>query len=82
MFYLPYIHAYLISVTNKHHFSDGELLFQFRMNFRRRRRLMELLNERTRAIPESHDSPFCLRKQNTESSNNSFLSGECDGVGC
>ncbi|KAG7335877.1 hypothetical protein KOW79_000570 [Hemibagrus wyckioides] len=67
-------HGIIQHVTNKHHFSDGDLLFQFRMNFRRRRRLMELLNERTRVIPESHDSPFCLRKQNTEISNNSFLS--------
>ncbi|TSR75303.1 DEP domain-containing mTOR-interacting protein [Bagarius yarrelli] len=67
-------HGIIQHVTNKHHFSDGDLLFQFRMNFRRRRRLMELLNERTRVIPESHDSPFCLRKQNTENSNNSFLS--------
>ncbi|KAK3571961.1 hypothetical protein QTP86_020481 [Hemibagrus guttatus] len=67
-------HGIIQHVTNKHHFSDGDLLFQFRMNFRRRRRLMELLNERARVIPESHDSPFCLRKQNTESSNNSFLS--------
>ncbi|MCJ8728813.1 hypothetical protein PDJAM_G00008340 [Pangasius djambal] len=67
-------HGIIQHVTNKHHFADGNLLFQFRMNFRRRRRLMELLNERTRVIPESHDSPFCLRKQNTESSNNSFLS--------
>ncbi|XP_053089144.1 DEP domain-containing mTOR-interacting protein isoform X1 [Pangasianodon hypophthalmus] len=67
-------HGIIQHVTNKHHFADGNLLFQFRMNFRRRRRLMELLNERTRVIPESHDSPFCLRKQNTDSSNNSFLS--------
>lgn len=67
-------HGIIQHVTNKHHFSDGDLLFQFRMNFRRRRRLMELLNERTRMIPESHDSPFCLRKQNTENGNNSFLS--------
>ncbi|XP_053482838.1 DEP domain-containing mTOR-interacting protein isoform X1 [Ictalurus furcatus] len=67
-------HGIIQHVTNKHHFADGDLLFQFRLNFRRRRRLMELLNERTRVIPESHDSPFCLRKQNMDSSNNSFLS--------
>ncbi|CAB1321325.1 unnamed protein product [Coregonus sp. 'balchen'] len=63
-----------IVMTNKHHFVDGGLLYQFRLNFRRRRRLMELLNERCRTIPESHDSPFCLRKQNPEGGNTSFLS--------
>ncbi|KAF5901087.1 collagen alpha-1(XIV) chain isoform X1, partial [Clarias magur] len=67
-------HGIIQHVTNQHHFGDGDLLFQFRMNFRRRRRLMELLNERTRMIPESHDSPFCLRKQTMDSSSNSFLS--------
>lgn len=54
---------------------DGGLLYQFRMNFRRRRRLMELLNERWRSIPENQDSPFCLRKQASEGGNTSFLSG-------
>ncbi|XP_062848621.1 DEP domain-containing mTOR-interacting protein [Trichomycterus rosablanca] len=67
-------HGIIQHVTNSHNFEDGGLLFQFRMNFRRRRRLMELLNERNHVIPESHDSPFCLRKQNTENGNNSFLS--------
>lgn len=65
----------LSAVTNKHHFADGPLLYQFRMNFRRRRRLIELLHERGRGIPESHDSPFCLRKQNSDGGNTSFLSG-------
>lgn len=65
----------LSAVTNKHHFADGALLYQFRMNFRRRRRLMELLYERGRGIPESHDSPFCLRKQSSDGGNTSFLSG-------
>uniref|UniRef100_A0A3Q2XX05 DEP domain containing MTOR-interacting protein n=1 Tax=Hippocampus comes TaxID=109280 RepID=A0A3Q2XX05_HIPCM len=67
-------HGIIQHVTNKHHFVDGPLLFQFRMNFRRRRRLMELLQERGRGIPESHDSPFCLRKQNSDGGNTSFLS--------
>ncbi|XP_061531148.1 DEP domain-containing mTOR-interacting protein isoform X1 [Phycodurus eques] len=67
-------HGIIQHVTNKHHFVDGPLLFQFRMNFRRRRRLMELLHERGRGIPESHDSPFCLRKQNSDGGNTSFLS--------
>lgn len=68
-------HFFFVSVTNKHHFVDGPLLYQFRMNFRRRRRLIELLHERSRGIPESHDSPFCLRKQNSDGGNTSFLSG-------
>ena len=38
---------------------------------------MELLAERGR-IPESHDSPFCLRKQNSDGGNTSFLSGGWD----
>uniref|UniRef100_A0A3B4BHE7 DEP domain-containing protein n=1 Tax=Periophthalmus magnuspinnatus TaxID=409849 RepID=A0A3B4BHE7_9GOBI len=67
-------HGIIQHVTNKHHFVDGPLLYQFRMNFRRRRRLIELLHERSRTIPESHDSPFCLRKQNSDGSNTSFLS--------
>uniref|UniRef100_A0A3P8TMU2 DEP domain containing MTOR-interacting protein n=1 Tax=Amphiprion percula TaxID=161767 RepID=A0A3P8TMU2_AMPPE len=67
-------HGIIQHVTNKHHFIDGPLLFQFRMNFRRRRRLIELLHERGRSIPESHDSPFCLRKQNSDGGNTSFLS--------
>uniref|UniRef100_A0A3Q3WRB8 DEP domain-containing protein n=1 Tax=Mola mola TaxID=94237 RepID=A0A3Q3WRB8_MOLML len=34
-------HGIIQHVTNKHHFTDGPLLYQFRMNFRRRRRLIE-----------------------------------------
>uniref|UniRef100_A0A671PRR8 DEP domain-containing mTOR-interacting protein-like n=1 Tax=Sinocyclocheilus anshuiensis TaxID=1608454 RepID=A0A671PRR8_9TELE len=67
-------HGIIQHVSNKHHFVDGGLLYQFRMNFRRRRRLIELLNERCRSIPENHDSPFCLRKQGSEGGNTSFLS--------
>lgn len=67
-------HGIIQHVSDQHHFGDGRLLFQFRMNFRRRRRLMELLVERSRVIPESQESPFCLRKQNPDSGNSSFLS--------
>ncbi|KAK4827301.1 hypothetical protein QYF61_016528 [Mycteria americana] len=36
---------------------------------------MELLTERSRLMPESHDSPFCLRKQNHDNrKHTSFLS--------
>lgn len=56
---------------------DSNLLYQCRMNFRRRRRLMELLTEKSRLMPESHDSPFCLRKQNHDNrKHTSFLSGD------
>ncbi|XP_077191949.1 DEP domain-containing mTOR-interacting protein-like [Paroedura picta] len=62
-------------VSNRHNFYDGNLLYQFRINFRRRRRLTELLNENsTRTLSDSPDSPFCLRKLNPEQNSSSFLS--------
>ncbi|XP_025896519.1 DEP domain-containing mTOR-interacting protein [Nothoprocta perdicaria] len=68
-------HGIIQHVSNKHHFMDSNLLYQCRMNFRRRRRLMELLTEKSRLGPESHDSPFCLRKQNHDNrKHTSFLS--------
>nr|XP_033788965.1 DEP domain-containing mTOR-interacting protein isoform X2 [Geotrypetes seraphini] len=67
-------HGIIQHVSNKHHFVDSNLLYQFRMNFRRRRRLMELLSERSPLLPENYDSPFCLRKQNHDSKATSFLS--------
>lgn len=64
------------SVSNKHPFVDSNLLYQFRMNFRRRRRLMELLNEKSPSSQETHDSPFCLRKQSHDNrKSTSFMSG-------
>lgn len=66
-------------VSNRHHFFDSDLLYQFWINFRRRRRLTELLNENSsRVLSESPDSPFCLRKLNPEPGNTSFLSGNWD----
>lgn len=63
-------------VSNRHHFFDSDILYHFWINFRRRRRLTELLNENSsRALSESPDSPFCLRKLNPEPGNTSFLSG-------
>lgn len=71
----------LFPVSNKHHFMDSSLLYQCRMNFRRRRRLMELLTEKSRLMPESHDSPFCLRKQNHDNrKHTSFLSGDSSTI--
>ncbi|XP_069076777.1 DEP domain-containing mTOR-interacting protein isoform X1 [Pleurodeles waltl] len=67
-------HGIIQHVSNKHHFMDSNLLYQFRMNFRRRRRLMELLSERSPIVSESQDSPFCLRKQNHDNKTTSFLS--------
>ncbi|KAJ1122683.1 hypothetical protein NDU88_001168 [Pleurodeles waltl] len=62
-------------VSNRHHFFDSNLLYLFRINFRRRRRLTELLNDNLiRPQPGSPDSPFCLRKLNPEPGNSSFLS--------
>lgn len=63
-------------VSNRHHFFDSDILYQFWINFRRRRRLTELLNENSsRALSESPDSPFCLRKLNPDPGSTSFLSG-------
>nr|XP_014342409.1 PREDICTED: DEP domain-containing mTOR-interacting protein-like [Latimeria chalumnae] len=69
-------HGILQHVSNRHHFFDSNLLYQFRINFRRRRRLTELLNDNLvlRSIQECPESPFCLRKLNPEQGNSSFLS--------
>ncbi|XP_038659196.1 DEP domain-containing mTOR-interacting protein-like isoform X2 [Scyliorhinus canicula] len=67
-------HGIIQHVSSHHHFFDGNLLYQFRINFRRRRRLTELLSENSGTAQESHDSPFCLRKLNPEQDGTSFLS--------
>ncbi|KAJ6665731.1 hypothetical protein lerEdw1_002101 [Lerista edwardsae] len=68
-------HGIIQHVSAHNHFYDSSLLYQFRINFRRRRRLTELLNENSpRALSESPDSPFCLRKLNPEQNGCSFLS--------
>ncbi|XP_043945836.1 DEP domain-containing mTOR-interacting protein-like [Protopterus annectens] len=67
-------HGIIQHVSNRHHFFDSNLLYQFWINFRRRRRLTELLNETPRSVQEYEDSPFCLRKLNPEPDNSSFLS--------
>ncbi|XP_063819568.1 DEP domain-containing mTOR-interacting protein-like isoform X2 [Pseudophryne corroboree] len=56
-------------VTGRHYFSDSDLLFQFCINFRRRRKLIEVLNDSSPSMDhtrESPDSPFCLRKLSSE----------------
>ncbi|XP_042688246.1 DEP domain-containing mTOR-interacting protein-like [Centrocercus urophasianus] len=68
-------HGIIQHVSNRQHFLDSDILYQFWINFRRRRRLTELLSENSsRALSESPDSPFCLRKLNPEPGNTSFLS--------
>ncbi|NXQ35855.1 DPTOR protein, partial [Alaudala cheleensis] len=68
-------HGIIQHVSNRHHFFDSDILYHFWINFRRRRRLTELLNENSsRSLSESPDSPFCLRKLNPEPGNTSFLS--------
>lgn len=63
-------HAVIQHVTSKYHFVDSNLLYQFRINFRRRRKVMELLIKRPQTVVESQDSPFCLRRQSHDKSAN------------
>ncbi|XP_070600550.1 DEP domain-containing mTOR-interacting protein-like [Erythrolamprus reginae] len=68
-------HGIIQQVSAQCHFYDRDLLYQFRINFRRRRRLTELLSESLhRSLSDSPDSPFCLRKLNPEQDPSSFLS--------
>lgn len=72
-------------VAKKHDFFDSGLLYQFCINFRRRRRLSELLNEGEQNNGEgvaasthedNHpDSPFVLRKSQPQQGNSAFHSG-------
>ncbi|KAM6980219.1 DEP domain-containing mTOR-interacting protein [Aplochiton taeniatus] len=71
-------------VLKKHNFFDSGLLYQFCINFRRRRRLSELLNESERENEEGiaaetaednqADSPFVLHKNLTEEGSSGFQS--------
>lgn len=73
-------------MAKKHDFFDSGLLYQFCINFRRRRRLSELLNESEQdnvegipvSTPEGNhpDSPFVLRKDQPQESNTAFQSGK------
>uniref|UniRef100_A0A3P9LD37 Si:dkeyp-97e7.9 n=1 Tax=Oryzias latipes TaxID=8090 RepID=A0A3P9LD37_ORYLA len=60
-------HGIIQHVTKKHDFFDSGLLYQFCINFRRRRRLAELLNEGKQdeegtSSSSQEDSPFILKK--------------------
>lgn len=73
-------------VAKKHNFFDSGLLYQFCINFRRRRRLSELLNESEQddnegvAVSTQEDnhpeSPFVLRKSQPQEGNSAFQSGK------
>ncbi|XP_053104935.1 DEP domain-containing mTOR-interacting protein-like [Hemicordylus capensis] len=68
-------HGIIQHVSIRQHFYDSNILYQFHINFRRRRRLTELLNENSpRSLSESPDSPFCLRKLHPEQNSSCFLS--------
>ncbi|XP_043977671.1 LOW QUALITY PROTEIN: DEP domain-containing mTOR-interacting protein [Gambusia affinis] len=74
-------HGIIQHVTKKRDFFDSGLLYQFCINFRRRRRLSELLNEREQendgaSIQEENnlDSPFFLRKDPIQEHNSAFQS--------
>lgn len=74
-----------LPVAKKHDFFDSGLLYQFCINFRRRRRLSELLSEGERDASEGvavstqedghPDSPFVLRKSRPQQGNSAFHSG-------
>ncbi|XP_039653545.1 DEP domain-containing mTOR-interacting protein [Perca fluviatilis] len=67
-------HGIIQHVAKKHDFFDSGLLYQFCINFRRRRRLSELLNDSEQdanegvavSTPEDNlpDNPFALRQKN------------------
>ncbi|ROI16140.1 DEP domain-containing mTOR-interacting protein [Anabarilius grahami] len=76
-------HDIIQHVSLKHHFFDSGLLYQFCINFRRRRRLSELLheteNEEVECITQHNqedqaDSPFTLRKASPSERHSDFLS--------
>ncbi|XP_047195246.1 DEP domain-containing mTOR-interacting protein [Hippoglossus stenolepis] len=78
-------HGIIQHVANKHDFFDSGVLYQFCINFRRRRRLSELLNEGeedndTEGVvvstqEDNHsDSPFVVRKNPPHEGNSAFNS--------
>ncbi|CAK6958361.1 DEP domain-containing mTOR-interacting protein [Scomber scombrus] len=77
-------HGIIQHVLKKHDFFDSGLLYQFCINFRRRRRLSQLLHESEQdndegVVPSTqednhHDSPFVLRKNPPQETTNAFQS--------
>ncbi|KAI4875058.1 hypothetical protein NFI96_010048 [Prochilodus magdalenae] len=73
-------HDIIHHVSMKHHFFDSGLLYHFCVNFRRRRRLADLLDverdgEVMTCMEDQADSPFILRKTPPPGGNTNFLSG-------
>lgn len=74
-------------MSKKYDFFDSRLLYQFCINFRRRRHLSELLNETERdkkegasvhVLEDNHaDSPFVLPKIPPQEEHSGFQSGKC-----
>ncbi|XP_039529979.1 DEP domain-containing mTOR-interacting protein isoform X1 [Pimephales promelas] len=74
-------HDIIQHVSLKHHFFDSGLLYQFCINFRRRRCLSELLHETDNEEIEcktqhDQDSPFTLHRTFPSESKSDFLSVE------
>lgn len=79
------IHSILLhTVSQKHHFFDSGLLYEFCINFRRRRRLSELLHETEIEEQEcttqqnqddQTDNPFTQCKTPPSEGNSNFSSG-------
>ncbi|XP_066428482.1 DEP domain-containing mTOR-interacting protein [Eleutherodactylus coqui] len=60
-------HGIIQHVTRQHPFSDSDLLYQFTINFQRKRKLIEVLSDPLQnPRPDSPDSPFSLRKLSCE----------------
>ncbi|KAM8945753.1 DEP domain-containing mTOR-interacting protein-like [Pelodytes ibericus] len=61
-------------VAGWHHFIDSDMLFQFGINFRRKRKMMEVLDVMTgESQKDTPGSPFCLRKLSAELPPGSFV---------
>uniref|UniRef100_I3KWT2 Si:dkeyp-97e7.9 n=1 Tax=Oreochromis niloticus TaxID=8128 RepID=I3KWT2_ORENI len=75
-------HGIIQHVGKKHDFFDSGLLYQFCINFRRRRRLSELLTENEQVNDEAvmastqednnSESPFLLRRNSSKERNRAF----------
>uniref|UniRef100_A0A3B4GP53 DEP domain-containing mTOR-interacting protein-like n=1 Tax=Pundamilia nyererei TaxID=303518 RepID=A0A3B4GP53_9CICH len=75
-------HGIIQHVGQKHDFFDSGLLYQFCINFRRRRRLSELLTENEQVNDEAvmastqednnSESPFLLRRNSSKECNRAF----------
>ncbi|XP_069599086.1 DEP domain-containing mTOR-interacting protein-like [Ranitomeya imitator] len=63
-------------VSGQYQFYDSDMLYRFAINVRRRRKLIEVLDEHTSSNelrPDSPDSPFCLLKLRAELLSTGFV---------